>query len=1055
MLSGFCMAVSAQNRTVKGRIVDEQNEELAGATVQLKGTNAAAVSNATGEYTLTVPSGSKNPVLVFSYVGFLPQEIPLKTQTVINVTMQENLIELGEAEVIYVGYGTQGKASMTGAVAHIDNKNIVTTKSTNVQNALTGKIAGVKVVEETSEPGVFETDFSIRGQGTPLIVIDGVPRDNMTRLDPNEVESMTMLKDASAAVYGARAANGVVLITTKQGQRDTKFKFEYTGYLGSESFIKDMKTLNVLDFMRLHNERVYNMGLTVIPYGRSRFDAYEEGRQTATDWMSPFINEHPLATQHSLNASGGTKALSYFVNFGYTNREGRWESDATYYHRYNLRSNVTAQLARGLEAKINLNLMQEQTRSQVGSTYRIYDYMVRQLPTDNYYLPDPVTGEPSTDYPYNTPSSINPAMVLDPDKAGYDLYAQRLVQTNMSLTWDIPRVQGLKLGGMYSFDFRDDDTKAVRKMYTVYDVFYSTFPAGDHFIRRDDVKYLNDLLQVSLTWKRDFDNKTHNAGVSLFYEESSRRRDNFWVRRETIFPSIEELFAGKNTGIQGTQEKGLRDVYHHANKAVIGRASYNYRLRYIADFSFRYDGSSKFGPGYQWGFFPVGSLGWVLSEEPFIKNSSALSFLSNLKIRGSYGIMGDDSSSSFQFVSGYEYPTTMATNYSDGYYVLESDGALSPTAGVRTLRTPNRVITWFTSRTLNLGLDFEIRNGLLGGVVEVFQRNRSGLMATRELTLPKEAGITLPDENLNSDLTRGFEFTLTHRNKIDRFRYNVSGYISMDRTMDLYVERADPISPYDNWKNNMNNRWGMPNFNPDTFRKRYAKPNENMYWGVDYKGQFQSMDEIFNDDVVYDSAGNAYLLPGDLRYEDWNHDGMIDDQDEHPIGSKHTTISYGFTLSGEYRGFDLSCTLQGTAGNRRYLTDISDYFRTSIGALGSGLSEFADRWHRADEFNPSNYQDWVPGYYPSTFAEVPNRNTVQQRMSTFWVVDASFLRAKSLEAGYTLPAAITKKVEIQRARIFVNGYNMFTFSKLRTVDPEQSGVYPLVKSYNVGINVTF
>jgi hypothetical protein len=277
----------------------------------------------------------------------------------------------------------------------------------------------------------------------------------------------------------------------------------------------------------------------------------------------------------------------------------------------------------------------------------------------------------------------------------------------------------------------------------------------------------------------------------------------------------------------------------------------------------------------------------------------------------------------------------------------------------------------------------------------------------------------------------------------------------MDRTMDRYIERNAPVSPWDNWKNNMNNRWSTNALDNNTLRKKDAKPEDAMYWGWEQTGQFQSIQEILNADVVYDGVGNVYLLPGDLIYEDWNHDGIIDDEDKHPIGSKHTTISYGFTLGFEWKGFDLSTTLQGTAANRRNLRDISEFFTNAIGTSGTGLAVFADRWHRADQFNPDNNQEWVAGYYPSTWDEIPGRKEYMQKASTFWIIDASFLRMKTLEAGYTLPESLTKKFGMQRARFFFNGYNLLTFSKLRTVDPEQSGAYPLVKSYNAGINVTF
>jgi TonB-linked SusC/RagA family outer membrane protein len=1046
MLLTFCMLASAQNRSVSGVITDDRNDPLPGVNIYVKGTSIGVTSDANGKYSISVPAPT-NAVLVISFLGFQEEEIKLGDKSVVDVSLIEFANEM--EEVVVVGYTSQKKATLTGAISVIDNKEIITTKSDNIQNSLTGKIAGVKVVEGSSEPGTFETDFSIRGQGTPLIIIDGVPRDNMTRLDPNEVESISILKDGSAAIYGARAANGVVIITTKQGQKDAKFSFEYTGHVGSESFIKDLQLLDATGYMSLINEKGFNRGLTTVAFGRSKFQDYEDGSTQSTDWIKPFINPHPINMQHSINARGGTKALTYFANFGYTNRQGRWESDATHYHRFNLRSNVTAQLAKGLEGKVMLNLMQEDSRTQPGDTWRIYNYSVNQLPTQAIFLPDPETGEPSEEYPTAT-LGYNLGRLLDPDKAGYDQRYQRLVQTNVSLEWKIPFVEGLNVKGVYSYDFRDDDTKAIRKMYNVYNAFYSARYEGDRYIQRTDQKYINDLLQFSLRYSKSF-NKNHNVNASLFYEESSRRADNYAARRNTLFSSIEELFAGTATGQLATQSTSLSNLYHHANKAVVGSFVYDYRAKYIADFSFRYDGSSKFGPGYQWGFFPVGSLAWRLSEESFIKNNPVSKIITNLKLRASYGVLGDDRASLFQFVSGYEYPTTMATNYADGYYVLND----TPTSGVRTTGTPNQSITWFTAKSANVGMDFELWRGLLGGVVEVFQRNRSGLLATRQTVLPLESGSSLPDENLNSDLTRGLEVTLTHRHKVKDFHYNVSGYIAMDRTMDLYIERAAVTGPYDNWKNNMNNRWSTPNMDNTTGRKSNATTASNMFWGTEYLGQFQTMQDIFNTDVVYDGAGNLYLLPGDLIYNDWNHDGVIDGNDDHVIGSKHTTLSYGFTLSADYKGFDLSLTFQGTAGNRKRLGEIAAMFEKPVIADAGGLAAFADRWRRADEFDPTSSQEWVSGYYPSTYTDIAERQNLITRASTFWIVDASFLRLKTIEAGYTIPARLTKKIGVERARLFFNGYNMLTFSKMTLVDPEQSGVYPLVKTYRGGITITF
>jgi hypothetical protein len=344
---------------------------------------------------------------------------------------------------------------------------------------------------------------------------------------------------------------------------------------------------------------------------------------------------------------------------------------------------------------------------------------------------------------------------------------------------------------------------------------------------------------------------------------------------------------------------------------------------------------------------------------------------------------------------------------------------------------------------MDIGLDFELWNGLLGGMIDVYQRDRKGLLAKRITTLPNEAGLTLPDENLNSDQTRGAEFTLTHRNKIKDFRYNVSGYFTMDRNKTKYVERGAYTSSMDQWRKYEDNKQAS---NQTDRLKDFA-------WGYDYLGQFQSVNEIYNNQVVYDAEGNIRLLPGDLVYGDWNEDGVIDGNDLHPIAITYPMLSYGFTIGAEYKGFDLNTTLQGTALNRKRLGDITPNFEQPIRPSASGLAVFLDRWHRADEFDPSIDQEWIPGYYPSNYTD--NKRGFITENSKFWLVNLSYLRVKTLELGYTLPQQITKKVGLEKARIFFNGYNLFTLSKMKMTDPEQVGQYPLNKSFNVGLNLTF
>jgi TonB-linked SusC/RagA family outer membrane protein len=1022
-------AVFAQTRTVTvtGIISDQNGEILPGATVQVKGTSNGVISDSDGKYAITV-SGS-DAVLEVSFIGYNNETVSVGNKTTIDIKLIEDA-ELFD-EVVVVGYGSQKKVSLTGSVSSISSKEMATTKSLDVSNSLTGKLAGVKIVQGTSEPGEFEENsFSIRGMGTPLFVIDGVPRDNIMRLDQNEVESISVLKDGAAAIYGARAANGVVLVTTKQGKKESKFSFDYTGYMGIDSFISEVQALDALGYMSLKNEQNINSGSKVILYPIDSFVPYLTGERQSSEWVNTFVKPHPLRMQHSFSASGGSKNIHFFTNFGYSDQQGRWNTGDSNYKRFNLRSNVTAELVKGLEAKVMLNLMHDKREEQAQSTWRIFNASWDLLPVDPIYLPDPVTGEPSTDYPYNAPQA-HPGIITNSDIAGYEHFTQNMVQTNMQLEWKIPFVDGLKVRGMYSFDYTVDDEKDFVKHYVMYNRNYTTMAQGQPHIMTSYLNKNNSLLQLEMSYNKTF-NK-HNLSLMALYEESDRQANNFYVQREVLIGSVEEIYAGDASNVLGDQN--LSDIYHFTNQAAIGRLNYDYDSRYLFTFNFRYDGSSKFTKKHQWGFFPGVSAAWRLSEEKFIKNSAALKFINNIKIRASYGIMGDDSALAYQFLSGYVYPFIHAYPGGSGYIV---DGtyinSVSPTG------IPNTEITWVQSATKNIGLDVELWKGLLGVTAEVFQRDRSGLLAqTTAVVLPDQVGVGLPQENINKDQTVGAELTLTHRHKVFGINYNVSGYVTLDRTKSTYVQRNPNTSSYDNWKNNPNDRWG------------------GLTWGYDYLGQFQSFDEILASGAIYDGMGNTRLLPGDLIYGDYNKDGVIDDNDSHPIAITHPVFAYGFTLAVDWKGIDLNMTFQGTGMNRKRLSNYDERFELPLKADVNGLMVFADRWHRTDPYSadngPSDGSAWTPGYYPSSYTS--NDRDFIRASSNFWIMSSNYLRLKTLELGYTLPSKLTKKVKIDRARIFFNGYNLLTVSPMKIMDPEQAGQYPLNTTYSVGLNLSF
>ncbi|MDR0542070.1 MAG: SusC/RagA family TonB-linked outer membrane protein, partial [Dysgonamonadaceae bacterium] len=914
----------------------------------------------------------------------------------------------------------------------------------NVQNALTGKIAGVKVTQGTSEPGNFgDADtpnslvFSIRGLGKPLIVIDGVPRDNMVRLDPNDIESVSVLKDASAAVYGTRAANGVVLITTKKGQQNEKFHFDYNGYVGGQKFLFKGEFIDALGYMELRNEQYANNG-RAMPYTKEQFEAYRNGTKQSTDWWNPYISSFPLETMHSLSATGGSDKVDYYVNFGYFNQEGMWKVKSSDYKRYNLRSNITARLAKGLKAEVLLNLMQDKRLRQPEGTWRIFRAVLEQNPL----LPRFVNNDPA--YPIN--GSID--YRLDMDKDGYWRFIESLVQSNVALEWEIPGVKGLKVRGMYSLDYTSDDTKNFRKGYTTYNE--NKVPGGSTYrrIERYYDNYQNTLMQLSLSYEKKIN--SHNIAAALFYEESDREADNFQANRtDLLIDVLDQLPAGDPSTQASTLD--LNHLYHYANKGFIGKFTYDFASKYLFDFSFRYDGSSNFAPGRQWGFFPSVSAGWRISEESFLKDK--INALNNLKLRGSYGVLGDDGEAAYQFYSGYTYPA--ANNWGDlGGFELNGSyiTAIAPRGIV------NQQLTWITATSVDIGLDVDLWNGLLSSSIDLFRRDRSGLLGTRTEALPGEVGANMPQENLNSDMMLGYEISLTHKNKIGSdFLYSLGANFSFNRSKAKHIEVAQYGNSYRNWRSNMNDRWKVFGAKPGDNNNAA----DNFYWGVGYLGQYQSFGDIYNGPVT-DSKGNSTLLPGDLIYEDWNGDGVIDDLDRHPLYIKtqqRPLITFGFNIGADYKGFDLNLLFSGVGMSRIRHDSGRSYYEAAFQSADNAFSYFMDRWHRADQWDSSPYQEWIPGRFPSNYTD-NGRSYIRDYNSDFWIENGSYLRLKSIELGYTLPSAISRKAGIDKARIFLNSYNAWTWTKVTIADPERINAnenvdYPVNQTFNLGVNLSF
>lgn len=508
------------------------------------------------------------------------------------------------------------------------------------------------------------------------------------------------------------------------------------------------------------------------------------------------------------------------------------------------------------------------------------------------------------------------------------------------------------------------------------------------------------------------------------YEQREDLDDYITAYREFAIDALDQINAGvdKNKNNSGVESE-------LANVSFVGRVNYDYMSKYLFEFAFREDGSAKFYKKNRWGFFPSVSVGWRLSEESFIKNN--ISFMDNLKIRASYGIMGDDQALdsggnptvlAFQYLTGYNYPG--GSNYIFNNDVIK---------GLDSKGLPNLYYTWLQSKIWNVGVDVSLWNRLLEANFDVFYRKREGLIATRYGSLPNTFGASLPQENLNSDDYRGFELVLGHTNKIGDVNYSAKANMSFTRIKNKHIEQADPIDSYRNWKNNWSGRW------------------QNIQFGYVYAGQFQNQEDI-NSWAVQDDAGNTTLKPGDLKYEDLNGDGVIDGNDVKPISRSNTPeIYFGLDLSASWKGFDISILMQGATNYNVYMSGVmgNPLFNGS-----SALACYMDRWHRADLYDPNS--EWIPGKYPSTDATAKPNN---QRVSTFNNISAYYLRVKNLEVGYTFPSKWMQPAGISHLRLYVSGNNLLTIDNLPFGDPEAPSsdriLYPQLRIWNVGVNLTF
>lgn len=1006
--------VQQQQKSVSGVVVDSYNEPVIGANVVEKGTTNGTITDMDGKFTLN--NVKNNASVIVTYIGYLRQEMPIGNNESIKVVLLEDTKKL--EEVVVVGYGTQKKVTITGSVSAISSEDILKAPVSNLSNALVGRLPGVRVQNTGGIPG-SDSKIDIRGFGSPLVMVDGIEQPGF-QIDPNEIESISVLKDAAASIYGVKAGNGVVLITTKKGTAG-KSKITYNGSVGFQNFTSYPNMVNAAQYAELVDEDAINHGNAPI-YGPEKLAKFREGTEDgykSYNWKDILTRKNAPQTQHNININGGTEDVKYFASVGYLDQQGIYATKDLNFSRYNFRSNVSAKLAKYLTADIQLGGRVENRMAPYDEDTYIIHGITRMIPTFSPYANDD-----NPNY-YGVTNFQNPLARSDADVSGYNKSKKKLFNGSFSLKYDMPFVPGLSAKVLFSYLTKVEEFKTFGKEFYLYsydkgnDTYKKEFTGNSpSALTRRDYTSEQNFLQFSLNYNRTFLEK-HNLSAMFLYEQREDLDDYVQAYRQFAIDALDQINAGidKNKNNAGVESE-------MANVSFIGRINYDYMSKYLFEFAFREDASAKFFKDNRWGFFPSVSLGWRVSEEAFIKDN--ISFMDNLKVRLSYGEMGDDYADDtvkpFQYMTGYNYPG--GSNYIFGSDVIKS---------VDPKGLANINFTWLTSKIYNAGIDLSLWNRMLEVNLDMFYRKRDGLIAYRQLSLPNTFGSSLPQENLNSDDYRGFELVLGHTNKIGDFEYSVKGNMSFTRIKNRKIEQAESINSYRYWRDNRSDRW------------------QNIDYGYKCIGQFNDQNEI-NSWAVQDGAGNTTLMPGDLKFEDFNGDGVINDYDVQPIGRNNTPeIYFGLDLSASWKGFDLSILMQGATNYNLYMDGAMGY---ALFNGSSSLESFMDRWHKEDLYDPNSA--WVPGKYPSTYNSGKDSN---KRRSTFNSISAYYLRVKNLELGYTFPSKWMSKTGISNLRLYMSGNNLLTFDSLEFGDPEApSGdriLYPQLRIWNFGINLTF
>lgn len=997
----FSLVTFSQSTLVKGIVIDGSTKEpLIGATIQVKGTNTGTVSDIDGNFSLNVED--KESVLVVSYIGYKQQEISPDYNKIIKVEMGADT-SLSLDEVVVVAYGTQKKETLVGSISSVKSKTLTTVPASNLTQSLAGKAAGVTVVQSSGEIGRDEADIYIRGKATfadenskPLIVIDGIIRENFAQIDPNEIESINILKDASAtAVYGVKGANGVIIVTTKRGVVG-KPEVSFTSQFAINSPIILYEPLDAYKSAVLRNEMLDNgdqqveyTALDLMKY-RTKVSPYTH---PDINWMDEIMKPASLQQQYNLNVRGGTEFVKYFISGGFFDQNSPFKGDnITNFNRYNFRSNLDFNITKDLSLSVNVGARIEDRHYPASMQYNSWEiYHAAISNSGRKYPAFNMDGSYAGDKDY---SNIHAMLRESGEFKENKNVLETSINLNYKLSWLLP---GLSIRAQVAYDDESSHGKIYNKETALYQYEYSTdsyIAHGQNRPLRWGWEYVNNYrkiyLEGGLSYEREFGKHSISA-LALF----------------------NRLSHGYNTDLT------------YASQGLVGRIVYDFDTRYLAEINLGFNGSENFAKGRRYGLFPSFALGWVISNEPFFKESNIVKVLNTLKLRGSIGWVGNDRAWAYDPVTGTStearFIYLQQYEYVDKTYTFGvGDNQIE---GVRQGRVANGDVSWEKSRKINVGLELGLFNNALTLNVDYFHEKRSDIL-TQIQSNPAYTGATFSPANIGVVQNQGIELELSHSKFIGKdFSYFIKGNMSFARNKIINMGTPSGVLPYQRAE-------GYP---IDTPLKLITL------------GYFQDYEEIERSPSQLGLDGNTEVRPGDLKYKDINGDGVIDRADYIRTGYPLVPeIQYGINASVSYKGFDVGVLFQGS-------TNVSfDKNWEAMWAFSNGHNVYDKHWsYWTPEFGDENAK------YTRMYYKYQNN----EAGADYTLSDGSYIRLKNIDIGYTFPKSLTKKLFIENLRIYFSGLNLFTWAKEPYLDPDNRDVrasaMPPMKAYNFGLNINF